>query len=223
MENIRKKNVASLIFNLGIIFFTIESFWYSFRTDVIRDPFWVGFEGIHCLRFFTVLSNLFVAVASTIMVVYNVKNIVKDGYDYPDWLILLKHIATTAVTLTFVTVVLLLAPSYAIAGKGYFTLLIRHHAFMHLVTPVCAITTFVFFENTKKMEFKKSFWALLPVSLYAIVYTTMVVFVGYWPDFYNFTFGGHMWVIPISAIGMLLVTFAISVGLLKWHNSRCSK
>ena len=78
-----------------------------------------------------------------------------------------------------------------------------------------------------KVTFKKSLWALLPVALYAILYTTMVVFVGKdnggWPDFYNFTFGGHSYLIPISAIGMLLLTFGISVLLYRLHNKHCFK
>ena len=227
MENIRKNNISSLIINISIIFFTMFSFFDSFRPDVIIDPDWLGFEGIHSLRFFTVLSNLFVAITAFIMVVYNIKNLIHDTHEYPDWLLLLKHIATSAVTLTFVTVILLLAPSYAIVGKGYFTLILGNHIYMHVLSPVLAIITYVFFENSYYVKFKKSLLALLPVVLYAILYTTMVIFVGKanggWPDFYNFTFGGHNFVIPFSIIGMLLVTLGISVILAKLHNKNLNK
>ena len=224
MEKLRKNCVVSLLINLSIVYFTISSVWYSFRTDVIHDPEWFGFIGIHSLRFFTVLSNIFVAVAAFIMLIYNVKNLIKDSYDYPDWLITLKYIATTAVTVTFVTVAVLLAPTYAIVGKGYFTLFLGNHIFMHLITPILSIISFVFFENFHTISFKKSLLGLLPVALYSILYTTMVIFVGEtnggWPDFYNFTFGGHNWVIPFSVIGMLLMTFLISIILTKWHNKK---
>jgi len=222
MENIRKKNVISLIINLAIIFFTIESVWYSFRTDVIRDPDWFGFEGIHSLRFFTVLSNIFVAISSFVTIIYNVKNILSDSYNYPSWSTILKYVSTSAVTVTFTTVAVLLAPTYAIVGKGYFTLFVGNHVYMHLLTPILAIITFSFFETSKKIEFKKSLLGLLPVILYSVIYITMVIFIGKenggWPDFYNFTFGGHNWVIPFSVIGMLLLNFCICIILAKCHN-----
>ena len=222
MERTRKYNVVSLIMNLLIVFFTVESVLYSFRNDIVRDPDWFGFEGIHSLRFFTVLSNIFVAIAALLMIIHNVKNLIHDTYDYPEWLIVLKHVATTAVAVTFTTVALLLAPSYAIVHKGYFTLFLGNHIYMHLLSPVLAIISYIFFECAKPVSIKQTLLSLLPVALYACLYITMVIFVGEanggWPDFYNFTFGGHKWTIPLSAIGMLLVTFGLSTLLAKLHN-----
>lgn len=226
MENLRKRNVASLIINLLIVVLTIESLIDGFRTDIIRDPDWFGFEGIHSLRFFTVLSNIFVAISSSMMIAFNIKNLVHDTNVYPKWLVTLKHMATSAVAVTFVTVALLLSPTYAIIGKGYFTLFLGNHVYMHLLTPILAIITFVFFECSHHIGLKNSLLAMVPVGLYAILYMTMVVFIGEanggWPDFYNFTFGGNNWVIPFSIIGMLLVTFMISLLLAKWHNKNLS-
>jgi len=207
--------------------FTIDAFYYSFRTDVIRDEFWFGYTGIHSLRFFTVLSNLFVMIVCFMLLIYNIKNIVHDKYEFPKWLITLKYISTTAVSLTFLTVVAFLAPTFAVIGKGYFTLFEHNNFFMHFLTPVLAFTSFVFFERNQKLPFKQTWLAILPTTLYAIVYTTMVVFVGEanggWADFYNFTFGGHMWVIPISASVILLVTFGLGVLLRVFHNKRIGK
>ena len=227
MKNIRKNNIASLIINLTIVFFTVESVWHNFRPDIIRDPEWLGFEGIHSLRFFTVLSNIFIAIAAFLMIFYNIKNLINDSYEYPKWLISLKYIATSAIAVTFVTVALLLAPSYAIVGKGYFTLFLGNHIYTHFLTPVLAIITLVFFENSHKIEFKEALFGVVPVFLYSILYITMVVFVGEknggWTDFYNFTFGGHNWVIPFSAIGMLLLAFILSIFIAKWHNKYYNK
>ena len=227
MENLRKKCIASLMMNMAIIFFTVVSEIESFRLDVVRDEMWFGFTGIHSFRFFTVLSNVFVAVVAVLLIVHNIKNIVHDTYEYPEWLITLKHTATTAVTITFLTVLLFLAPSFAIAGKGYFTLFLGTHIYMHLLNPVLAVLSYVFFESRHNITLKKSLYALLPVAIYAVIYTTMVVFVGEanggWPDFYNFTFGVHNWAVPISAIGMHLVTFIISLVLSKWHNKYSSQ
>ena len=213
--------------NMAIIIFAVISEIESFRTDVVRGEMWFGFTGIHSFRFFTVLSNFFVAIVAVMVIVRDIKNLVHDSYDYPTWLITLKHVATTAVTITFLTVLLFLAPSFAIAGKGYFTLLLGTHCYMHVLNPVLAILSYVFFESCHNINLKQSLYGLLPVAIYAVIYTTMVVFVGEanggWPDFYNFTFGGHNWVIPISATVMLMANFIISLLLSKWHNKYTSE
>lgn len=224
MKKTRIQNLLSLICNLLIVLFTIDAFWYSFRTDVIRDEFWFGYSGVHSLRFFTVLSNLFVMFAALIIIIYNFKNVIGDKYVFPKWTIILKFVSTAAVSVTFVTVVVLLAPAYAVIGKGYFTMFAHNNLFMHLLTPLLAITSFVFFEHQDKIKFKTVWLALIPTALYSIVYFVMVVLVteanGGWVDFYNFTFGGHNWAIPLSAIGMLVMTFLIGLVLWASHNKR---
>ena len=204
MKKQRIHNILSLICNLLIVVFTISAFYYSFRSDVIRDEFWFGYTGIHSLRFFTVLSNLFLMLSAAIMFVFNMKNAINDKYIFPSWAIKLKFVATTAVSLTFVTVVFLLAPGHAIIGKGYFSMFAHNNFFMHFLSPVLAIASIIFFERNSKLGFNITWIAVIPTVLYEILYIVMVVLVGEenggWVDFYNFTFGGHMWMIPISAI-----------------------
>ena len=227
MEKLRRNNVLSLVMNVLIVIFTIQCFVDAFRLDVVPDPEWIDFRGIHCLRFFTVLSNLFVGVVSGIMFVWNIKNLMQDKNDYPEWLIVLKHTATTCVGVTFATVLFLLAPGHAILGKGFINLYFGSNFYMHLVTPILAMVSFVCFECSQVVSFKKTLWTLVPMVLYSILYCTMVVIIGEqnggWPDFYNFTFGGHNWMIPFSAIGMLIVTLGISVLLAKLHNINYKK
>ncbi len=220
-------NICALLINFAIVIFTIDAISYNFRSDILRDPEWFGFTGIKCLRFFTNLSNIFVAIVAAIIVVFTVRNIVKDKYDFPQWLINLKFVATTAVSLTFLTVAIFLAPLFAMNGKGYFTLFMHNNFLLHFLSPVLAIISFVFFERRDKIKFNTTILAIIPTILYAIVYTIMVVFVkpenGGWPDFYGFTFGGRMWAAPISAIAVLLVTFAIAALLRFSHNKFVNK
>ncbi len=227
MEKIRRNNVVSLIMNICIVLFTTHCMIETFRTDIVRDPKWFGLSGIHSLRFFTVLSNLFVAIVGIVIIVYAIKNLIHDTNNYPKWLTLLKHISTTAVTLTFVTVVFFLAPTYVTMGYSYFDMFTGNNFYMHLVTPLLAIISFVLFEPLHQVTTKNNFWVLLPVALYSIMYFVMVVLVGEenggWADFYNFTFGGHNWAIPLSATGMLLVTFGLGFLLLKLHNKANKK
>ena len=206
MKNKRRDSVISLIINLCVVIFVAMIMWINFRSDFVHDDAWFGFTGWHCFRFFTVLSNIFLAITSIIMIVFDVKNIVNNKYEIPKWATILKFMGTVATTVTLMTVVLLLAPLWEINGDGYFTLFRNNNFFMHLVNPVLGIITFIFFERTKEFKLKNVLFGLLPTFVYSILYLTMV-FTGVWPDFYYFTFGGYMWAAPISAIVMYLLTF----------------
>lgn len=211
MRKERLLNVLSLIFNLLIVVITIYAMWYNFRTDVIREETWFGNDGWKCFKFFTVLSNVFVAIVSFILLFYNVKNIINDTFILPKLIFALKFVATVSVALTFITAVLFLGPYVTFYGKSYFSMFTGNNFFMHLITPLLAIFGLIFCEQTDRFSFKNTFWGLLPTALYSIVYVIMVVFIGEenggWNDFYGFTFGGHMWAAPLSAIAMLLATY----------------
>ena len=213
MKNKRRDSVISLIINLCIVIFVAMIMWINFRSDFVHDDAWFGFTGWYCFRFFTVLSNIFLAITAFIMIVYDIKNLVNNKFEIPKWLSILKFMGTVATTVTLLTVVLLLAPLWEINGDGYFTLFQRNNFFMHLVNPVLGLVTFIFFEKAKEFKFKHTLFGLIPTALYSVLYITMV-FVGHWPDFYYFTFGGYMWLAPISAIVMYLLTFVY--GLLIW-------
>ena len=214
MKKTRALNLISLIFNLLIVVFTIHGVSECFRTDVIRDENWFGSSGWECFKFFTVLSNVFVAIVAFIVFNYSIKNIINDELKMPKWVFMLKFVATTAVTVTFMTVVFFLGPYVVVLGKSYFSMFTGNNFFMHLLTPLLAIFSFIFCERTDNFSFKNTWLGLVPVVLYGIVYTIMVVFVGEanggWKDFYGFTFGGNMWAIPISLVVMLGATFGFA-------------
>lgn len=216
MKNKRILNVLSLIFNICIVFFTVYAISFNFRNDIVRDESWFGFIGLKSLRFFTNLSNIFVAIASSILLAFNIKNLVKDEYSYPKWLILLKFTSTVAVTVTFLTVVFFLGPLTAIYGEtGYFSMFAHNNFFLHFLSPVLAIVSFILFERLDDFKFKYTVFGIIPIFLYSIVYFIMVVLVGEtnggWPDFYGFTFGGYSWAAVISVIVMFSATFAFAV------------
>lgn len=213
MKERRRDSVASLIINVCILIFVSMMMWINFRSDFVHDDAWFGFTGWLSLRFFTVLSNLFLAITSIFIIVFDVKNIVNNKYDIPKWAIILKFTSTVATTVTLMTVLLLLAPLWEVNGDGYFTLFARNNFFMHFVNPVLGIITLIFFERNEKFKLRHVFFGLIPTFLYSIVYITLVC-VGVWPDFYNFTFGGYMWITPISAVVMYMLTFVY--GYLIW-------
>lgn len=217
MKKQRILNIISLIFNICIVLFTVYAISWNFRNDIIREDDWFGFSGFKCLRFFTNLSNIFVAIAAFILIIYNIKNLINDECNYPNWALKLKFTATVAVTVTFVTVIVFLSPMVAIYGKNVWALYNKNNFFLHVLTPILAIISFVLCEKIKNFKLKDTLLGIIPVFLYSILYITMVVFVGEanggWTDFYGFTFGGTSWAAFISAVVMLSATFGLSVSI----------
>lgn len=211
MQKKRLYNCLSLIINLSIIYFTIDANLYNFRTDIIRDDLVFGFGGIKSFCFFTVLSNVYLAITCAVCLYYNIRNIIRDEYVLPKRVFLLKYTATVAVTLTMMTVIVFLAPGSALSGKGYFLLFKANNFYLHFLSPMLAIIAVIFFENTEGFEFKNTYLGLIPTALYSLLYITMVAVIGEanggWPDFYGFTFGGKLYLAPVSALFTLGATY----------------
>ena len=215
MKNKRKYNVISLILNVSVVYLTIFAMVYNFM-NINVDSSWFGVRGFSSLRYFTVLSNLFVAACAILVIIFNIKGAVTDKFDVPKVVYRLKFISTISVTITFLTVVLFLGPYIALSGYNYFSLFSRNNFILHFLTPVLAIICLLFFEQSKyELKIRDVFLSLIPIVAYSIVYFIMVVPVGEenggWPDFYGFTFGGKIYLAPASIFGMYTASFVISL------------
>ena len=213
----RKLNVAALIINITVIILTAYSVAHNFRPDLIRIPEEVNggeltdFTGIYSFRYFTTLSNVFVAITAAVMLCFNVKNAIKDEYLFPRGVVVLKYIATCSVALTFFTVALFLSPFITFYGKSYFTLFKGNSFFFHFLLPALSVLCFTAFEKSPELSFKCTSVAILPAVFYAIVYTLMVSGFKVWPDFYSFSFNERYWVLPITITAMFIISYGISV------------
>ena len=227
MKERRTVNLISFTINVLIIVITIYAISCYFRNDIIWEYEYFDFKRWKCLRYFTNLSNVYAAVSAVIIAVFNFTNVVRDRYFFPKWAIAVKYSACVSVTVTFMTVVFFLGPVAAFSGNGYFSLFKQSNFYLHFLTPILAVISFLFFERGEKISFKYAFYGLLPTVLYSVIYVIMVVFVGSdnggWPDFYGFTFGGRMWAVPISVIVMYAATFAFSLAERFLHNKICAK
>ena len=148
-------------------------------------------------KYYTVLSNVLCAIAAYCMVVK----------PKADWAWLLKYIATVGITVTMLTVFLYLAPTM----KNLWVLLKGRDLFMHLITPVLAIVSFLVFER-REMDYTTIPFGVLPVVVYGVVYLYMIRFVPKeyrWDDFYGFNRKG-LW--PLSFALMLIATYLICIG-----------
>ena len=173
--------------------------------------------GIRTFCMFTVDSNILAGLSMLLCLPYTVDGLRSCYYHLPDWVVVLMHIAVTAVSLTFLVSLFILAPV-----KGFALIFSGSRFFLHGVCPVLCIVAFCCFINSHLVRFHESLLALIPVVIYAVVYLVMVVFIGEerggWNDFYGFTTRVPIWV---SFAVILPLTAAIILLLRLGHNQCC--
>ena len=150
------------------------------------------------MRYFTILSNLFCALASLAMALSRVCG------NTPQVLYLLKYMSTCAVTVTLMTVLVFLGPR-----AGYKFLLSGPDFWLHMAVPLLAIVSYFAWDRVP-MNGYAVLLGVLPVVVYGTLYLYKVVLTSPekgWPDFYGFNQNGK-W--PFSFAAMIIGGFVIS-------------
>ena len=153
-------------------------------------------------RYFTVLSNVFCALASAAAAVSAAAGGISFGVS------VFKYTATCAVTVTMLTVFVFLAPTVGSLGP----LIQEQDLYLHLICPSVAVATYLLFDGAA-MPFSFTLIGTSPVLLYGLFYLYKIMYAPEekrWEDFYTFNRGGK-W--PISFAAMLLGAFLISIVL----------
>ena len=123
-------------------------------------------------KYFTVDSNVFAGLVSLAYVIYKCTASGKKRSTLPRAFYILKLAATTGVTLTMMVTVFFLAPTSDGNFFGYF---MNSNFFMHLITPVLCIISFIFFEPAEAQKFSISFTGIIPMLLYSFYYTPNII------------------------------------------------
>lgn len=209
----------SYIFNITIVILTIIALVVMFaRIDFMNMPnpvnekHWYGM-----LKYFTTLSNIFVAVASLFLALEE-QEVLKDSRKVISFRsYLFKLIATVSVTVTFLTVFIYLGPG---SKGGLSSMLTNSNLFFHFIIPVLSIISFVLFERTDKIDKKYIKYGILPVLMYGVFYISNVVIhidnykVSTKYDWYWF-FQKGLWLIFIVIPLMLFLSYFITYILYK--------
>ena len=184
--------MLSALFNLAIVIIAVK----TMRT-YLKDT-----ELKILLRFFTILSNMLCAFACLLVLVFRIIG------NVPASVLVLKYVATSCVTLTFLTVVLFLGPFV----YGFKQVLSGPDLWFHAVNPLLAIISYLALDRAQG-SFSHVLLGTLPVLLYACVYLKKVVLdppEKRWEDFYGLNREGH-WL--FSFVIMVAAGFLISVVL----------
>ena len=172
--------------------------------------------GARRFRYFTNLSNIFFALTSLLCLPYHILGIIKGKNTLLKPVTILELMGASSIALTFLTCVFFLGPR-----QGYARLFTGTGLYLHRIVPLRGIFSVCILHCKDKVSLKSSFFGVIPMALYSIVYLICVIGRKIWEDFYGFTFGGRRWAVPIVAIVMYLTAFLISLGL--WTLQRFSE
>ena len=219
MKRSRFRAAADLVLNILIV---VTTAWAVAQNFTGRSAALFGNADFRCFRYFTTDSNVIAAVASLLVLPWNVMQLKNPDKELPRGLMIYKFATTVSVTVTLLTVVFFLCPtSYARIGAGAIDAFFGGDLFvLHFSTPVLAVLSAVVLERQPTLELRHALWGLAPTVVYSVVYVVMVIFQERWPDFYGFTFGGNLKMAPVSLVAMYLATLAISWAEWRWRRGK---
>lgn len=204
--------LISILVILGTIFM-MTGFRFMGNHEVLAST------GLSPFRFYTVDSNIFVGIASIILIIYEYLILKGKIKEVPKYVYVIKYIGTVAVSLTFLVTLLYLAPMF---GDKFILLYLNSNLFFHLIVPLLSFISFAFFEKIK-LDFKYTFYGVSTMLIYGIYYAINayvhqingVVPVEF--DWYGFVRGGisSMYIVYVV---MFIITYGISFGIYKLNN-----
>lgn len=119
--------------------------------------------------YFTTLSNIFISIMLLIFLIKDIYCLLKKKkLTYPNYLYIIKFLATISITLTFFVYLTLLAPtmeggilnSYLAGGAGSLC--------VHFITPILAIIDFLYFDSEYNPKKSHAIYAIIPPLLYVL-------------------------------------------------------
>ena len=148
------RKLASAAMNFLIVYF-----------ETIAVPMSWAMGGTIMFTMYTELSNIFNGAVCLLVGLWQMSCIF-TGRELPLWLKRLKFISTSCLAMTFLTVVIILAPMYEDGNGWYIMLCTSSMLYHHLLNPLAAIFSFVLLERTPRLPRSTVKWALLPTVLY---------------------------------------------------------
>ena len=146
-----KEKKVSIILNSIIVILEIIALIISYKT-----------LGRICIEYYTIDSNILALISSALYIIFLLKK-----NNIPRWLSFFKYLTTIGLSVTFVVVLFVLLPmtDFDLYGMLVSDSLIFHH----VLCPILAIITFLFFDKIGKFSIKDCFFGLSFTVVYSIV------------------------------------------------------
>ena len=167
-------------------------------------------RGIAGFKYFTVDSNLFAGFAALADVFFELSVIRKKRTSPPAWFETVYYAAAVSVSLTFVVVI-----SFLVFIFGFLPMFSGPNGIFHFVVPVLAACSLCVTRRERKIRFRETLLALIPLLMYAVYYIGCMFAFGIDPtgvrsDWYHFSIGGAG-TVPFVLLLVLLVTWGIAL------------
>ena len=138
------RKLASAAMNFLIVYF-----------ETIAVPMSWAMGGTIMFTMYTELSNIFNGAVCLLVGLWQLSCIF-TGRELPLWLKRLKFISTSCLAMTFLTVVIILAPMYEDGNGWYIMLFTGSMLYHHFLDPVLAILSLVLFERLPRLPLGRS-------------------------------------------------------------------
>jgi len=219
----KKRTICCLVVNIIISLSTIIVTVIGLTEGAGEGQVGFGMIGLRYFMPYTMDSNILNGLFSLFIVIFCINRLVNMENEVPKWAIRLQCMGAVCTGLTFIVVLLFLAPGQVVAGRSFLAMYSNDMFFFHFLNPLLAAFSFMFLESGHSFTRIDNRLMLIPTVCYTVVYTVQVGFIKQWPDFYGFTFGGKMYLTPISIVLLWLVTYGIGHLYIRVHNKREQK
>ncbi|MBP3709910.1 MAG: hypothetical protein J6I73_05875 [Treponema sp.] len=154
------------------------------------------------LHYFTNDSNILLLFAEFLIIVLLIRKIVLK-IPLPEWVITFKCIATCSVAIVF----FIIAFGFVLLNKNFTMWAVPNMLFTHLLCPLCAIVSFIFFEPFLEIRKRVLFYSAIPLIVYMLVITPLAS-LGFIGNIYGImdVFSQPWWVNIMLTVGLIAVT-----------------
>ena len=219
----KKRNIIALIINAFIVISTFIIMIKGVSNGASSGQVGENMIGIGYFKPYTIDTNVLNGIVALMMATFNIYNLIENKDELPRFLVVGQLISTVGVTVTILTVIFFLAPTFYMTHRGVMWLFSNDMFFFHLLNPILSIINFVLLDKRYVLNRKEIYLGISTTVIYSFVYLYNVVLAKNWSDFYGFTFGGKLYMGFISVIVMYLATLLISYVLAKLNSKGCNK
>ena len=154
--------------------------------------------------YFTTDSNILAALACLLTAVFRIRALRRPGAVIPLSARVLHFAGTVAVTVTFLTVLVFLGPTYGFGG-----MYAGANLPLHLLVPLLCLLSTLCGDDTALPRPSLSLYGAIPVVLYGAIYAAFVL-PGRMPDLYGFNAGGRWYItMPAFFIGAVVLSLGV--------------
>ena len=192
MQRLRAFNIVNLTLNLLILLLSLASLIILF--------FDLGFS---CFNYFTTWCALLGGSIAVIGVVYNCLKEIYKEYKIPKSISALKLLNVTNLLVCFFSTLVFIGPSYLF--ESYFYLI-------RVILTILSFINYILFDFWHKLSFKYTLFGIVPITLYMLIYSFLMVFDVLKP-LYNFeNIHANSWYITL----LFFVIIMLGAVLLGW-------